>query len=217
MVSFVCEYCQETLKKNKLDQHTNRCRYAQFTCIDCGTTFQGTSYRAHTSCISEDEKYQKNLYRGKKGKNNRNNNSNNNNNNNNNNKNNNNNNVQTKKLDLFSNKNATKNKKTEGEPENTISQLKKLMDNKKRAHEEEEKKETENKKQKKENNIKDLIKESIEKNVFEKKEISLKKLIKTVSKDVSKKTKDTKEKDVKKQVKDTINFIKSGDKIVLKF
>ncbi|ORX48438.1 zf-LYAR-domain-containing protein, partial [Piromyces finnis] len=55
-----------TLKKNKLDQHANRCYNCQFTCIDCGVTFEGTSYRAHTSCISEDEKYQKNLYKGKK-------------------------------------------------------------------------------------------------------------------------------------------------------
>ncbi|KAJ3161196.1 hypothetical protein HDU86_007818 [Geranomyces michiganensis] len=66
MVSFVCEACQETLKKPKLDQHTYRCQYAQFSCIDCSTTFQGTDYRAHTSCISEAEKYQGALYKGPK-------------------------------------------------------------------------------------------------------------------------------------------------------
>ncbi|KAI8820823.1 LYAR-type C2HC zinc finger-domain-containing protein [Fimicolochytrium jonesii] len=66
MVSFVCDSCQETLKKAKLDQHTYRCHYAQFTCIDCSTTFQGTDYKAHTSCISEAEKYQGALYKGPK-------------------------------------------------------------------------------------------------------------------------------------------------------
>ncbi|KAJ3415692.1 hypothetical protein HDV05_004370 [Chytridiales sp. JEL 0842] len=67
MVTFVCEACQESLKKQKLDQHTYRCRYAQFTCVDCSKTFQGTEYRAHTSCISEAEKYQKALFKPKKG------------------------------------------------------------------------------------------------------------------------------------------------------
>ncbi|KAJ3220093.1 hypothetical protein HDU67_006849 [Dinochytrium kinnereticum] len=66
MVSFVCDYCQETLKKAKLDQHRQRCRNAQFSCIDCSTTFHGMEYRAHTACISEAEKYQKSLYKGNK-------------------------------------------------------------------------------------------------------------------------------------------------------
>ncbi|KAI8354338.1 hypothetical protein B0O80DRAFT_450826 [Mortierella sp. GBAus27b] len=66
MVSFVCDTCQETLKKPKLDQHFNRCPYAQFSCIDCSVSFQGTDYRAHTSCVSEAEKYEKSLYRGPK-------------------------------------------------------------------------------------------------------------------------------------------------------
>ncbi|KAJ2771161.1 hypothetical protein IWQ57_002334 [Coemansia nantahalensis] len=58
MVSFVCNYCQETLKKAKLDPHTQRCRNATFSCIDCSVDFAGTAYREHTSCISETEKYQ---------------------------------------------------------------------------------------------------------------------------------------------------------------
>ncbi|KAK3806887.1 MAG: hypothetical protein JOS17DRAFT_767184 [Linnemannia elongata] len=66
MVSFVCDTCQETVKKPKLDQHFNRCHYAQFSCIDCSVSFQGVEYRSHTSCISEAEKYQKALYRGPK-------------------------------------------------------------------------------------------------------------------------------------------------------
>jgi len=45
------------------------CRNASFSCVDCGVTFTGTSYREHTSCISEAEKYQKSLYNGSKNKN----------------------------------------------------------------------------------------------------------------------------------------------------
>ena len=61
MVHFVCEVCQETLRKNKLDSHFQDCKRAQYTCLDCSTTFQGDSYRKHTSCISEEQKYQKNV------------------------------------------------------------------------------------------------------------------------------------------------------------
>jgi cell growth-regulating nucleolar protein len=60
MVSFVCDVCQETLKKAKLDQHFNRCPQAQYSCIDCSKTFYDTSYRQHSSCVTETEKYQKN-------------------------------------------------------------------------------------------------------------------------------------------------------------
>ncbi|KAI8897171.1 hypothetical protein BC833DRAFT_594820 [Globomyces pollinis-pini] len=69
MVSFVCDYCQETIKKPKLEQHTYRCRFAQFTCIDCSTTFQGTDYKSHSSCVSEAQKYQGALYKGNNQKN----------------------------------------------------------------------------------------------------------------------------------------------------
>ncbi|SCZ87715.1 BZ3500_MvSof-1268-A1-R1_Chr2-2g05181 [Microbotryum saponariae] len=65
MVSFVCDTCNDTLKKPKLDQHAQRC-WAVYTCLDCNTTFEGTSYRAHTSCISEDQKYQKSVYKAPK-------------------------------------------------------------------------------------------------------------------------------------------------------
>lgn len=57
MPSFVCDYCQETLKKAKLDQHAQRCRQAVFSCIDCHTNFKGTEYRTHFSCITEVQKY----------------------------------------------------------------------------------------------------------------------------------------------------------------
>ncbi|KAI9266886.1 hypothetical protein BDA99DRAFT_571186 [Phascolomyces articulosus] len=78
MVSFQCDYCGDVVKKPKLDQHRNRC-HSTFTCIDCSTTFQGIDYKSHTSCISEAEKYQKTLYKGKGKKNNNNGQSNNNN------------------------------------------------------------------------------------------------------------------------------------------
>ncbi|KAI7834389.1 LYAR-type C2HC zinc finger-domain-containing protein, partial [Kickxella alabastrina] len=66
MVSFVCNYCQETLKKPKLDMHAQRCRNASFSCIDCSVDFMGTTYRQHTSCISEAEKYEGKLFKGNK-------------------------------------------------------------------------------------------------------------------------------------------------------
>lgn len=66
MVSFSCEVCNDTVIKKKLDQHRLKCHGAYFTCIDCSTTFQGTDYRQHTSCITEAEKYEKGLYKGKK-------------------------------------------------------------------------------------------------------------------------------------------------------
>ncbi|KAI1614181.1 hypothetical protein EDD37DRAFT_466633 [Exophiala viscosa] len=67
MVSFQCEGCGDVLTKKKLDSHRNQCR-APFTCLDCMTTFQGTSYKSHTSCITEDQKYQGALYREKPSK-----------------------------------------------------------------------------------------------------------------------------------------------------
>lgn len=68
MVSFSCEVCNDTVIKKKLDQHRQRCSGAYFTCIDCSTTFNGVEYRNHTQCISEAEKYEKSLYKGKKTK-----------------------------------------------------------------------------------------------------------------------------------------------------
>ncbi|KAJ2454436.1 hypothetical protein EV183_001562 [Coemansia sp. RSA 2336] len=67
MVSFVCNYCQETIKKPKLDAHTKRCRNASFSCIDCGVDFAGTTYRQHTSCMTEAEKYEGKLHKKNKG------------------------------------------------------------------------------------------------------------------------------------------------------
>ncbi|KAI9366252.1 hypothetical protein BD770DRAFT_1009 [Pilaira anomala] len=64
MVSFQCDGCGDVVKKPKLNQHGNRC-YATFTCIDCSTTFQGTSYQSHNSCMTEAEKFQKHIYQNK--------------------------------------------------------------------------------------------------------------------------------------------------------
>lgn len=57
MVSFNCDGCGDVVKKPKLAQHYKRC-YAPFTCLDCSVQF-ATPQEAHTSCITEDEKYQK--------------------------------------------------------------------------------------------------------------------------------------------------------------
>ncbi|KAL5336044.1 hypothetical protein BJX70DRAFT_302846 [Aspergillus crustosus] len=69
MVSFSCEGCGDVLTKKKLDPHRNQCRGASFTCIDCMVHFQGTSYRSHTACMSEAQKYQGALYKEKPVKN----------------------------------------------------------------------------------------------------------------------------------------------------
>ncbi|KAH9996936.1 hypothetical protein F4779DRAFT_182746 [Xylariaceae sp. FL0662B] len=68
MVSFSCEACGDVLTKKKLDPHRNRCAGSTFTCIDCMVHFPGTEYRAHTSCITEDQKYQGSLYKPKRQK-----------------------------------------------------------------------------------------------------------------------------------------------------
>ncbi|GMM59178.1 hypothetical protein DAKH74_057950 [Maudiozyma humilis] len=65
MVTFNCEVCNATVPKKGTEKHYYRCPNAYYTCIDCSKTFEdGVSYKQHTSCISEDEKYQKALYKG---------------------------------------------------------------------------------------------------------------------------------------------------------
>ncbi|KAJ8111018.1 hypothetical protein OPT61_g6285 [Boeremia exigua] len=68
MVSFSCENCGDVLTKKKLDPHRNQCYGASYTCLDCMVHFPGTSYRTHTACITEDQKYQGKLYKEKKPK-----------------------------------------------------------------------------------------------------------------------------------------------------
>jgi cell growth-regulating nucleolar protein len=66
MVFFVCEGCNESLKKNQVDKHASRCRSCQaVTCVDCQVTFWGNDYAVHTSCVSEAEKYEGGLYKAK--------------------------------------------------------------------------------------------------------------------------------------------------------
>ncbi|QLQ81275.1 hypothetical protein HG537_0F00360 [Torulaspora globosa] len=69
MVTFNCEVCNATVPKKNTEKHYSRCPEAYYTCIDCSKTFDdGYSYQKHTQCITEDEKYQKALYKGKKQK-----------------------------------------------------------------------------------------------------------------------------------------------------
>lgn len=68
MVTFICDLCQATLKKNKVDQHCQRCRAASVSCVDCGVAFFGDDFQQHTSCISEAQKVMGHLYRGPKEK-----------------------------------------------------------------------------------------------------------------------------------------------------
>tara|TARA_B110000090_G_C13315091_1_gene421222 strand:- start:497 stop:1228 length:732 start_codon:yes stop_codon:yes gene_type:complete len=66
MVYFVCEGCNETLKKNQVDKHAARCRVcAAVTCVDCSVTFYGDDYAEHLTCVSEAEKHQGGLYKAK--------------------------------------------------------------------------------------------------------------------------------------------------------
>jgi hypothetical protein len=66
MVFFVCEHCNETVKKNQVDKHVLKCRncYA-VTCVDCSQSFYGNDYITHTVCVTEAEKYEKTLYKPK--------------------------------------------------------------------------------------------------------------------------------------------------------
>mmetsp|Transcript_38348 Transcript_38348/g.80574 ORF Transcript_38348/g.80574 Transcript_38348/m.80574 type:complete len:346 (-) Transcript_38348:395-1432(-) len=69
MVFFICEVCNESLKKNKVETHSNTCRNCWiFSCLDCGKHFEGQDYRAHTSCISESQKYEGKFFVAKENK-----------------------------------------------------------------------------------------------------------------------------------------------------
>lgn len=67
MVFFVCESCNESLKKNQVSSHANRCKNcAAVTCVDCNVTFWGDDFMKHTSCVSEAERYEGSTFRGVK-------------------------------------------------------------------------------------------------------------------------------------------------------
>lgn len=61
MVYFQCELCIQTLKKKQVERHyTVECRQShRFSCLTCHQIFDRTTIVNHTSCISEEEKYQK--------------------------------------------------------------------------------------------------------------------------------------------------------------
>ncbi|GET90428.1 hypothetical protein, conserved [Leishmania tarentolae] len=58
MVSFTCNYCQDVVKKPKVQSHANACGCDTFTCVDCMQVFDLGTVKGHTSCVTEEEKYQ---------------------------------------------------------------------------------------------------------------------------------------------------------------
>ncbi|ORZ32104.1 hypothetical protein BCR44DRAFT_24160 [Catenaria anguillulae PL171] len=68
MVSFCCDHCQEIIKKPKAEMHVRRCHPASLSCVDCYKTFTGTAFKAHTSCITEEQKFHGKLYKENNGK-----------------------------------------------------------------------------------------------------------------------------------------------------
>jgi cell growth-regulating nucleolar protein len=70
-VTFTCNACGDSVKKNKVISHyQTQCRNCTvLSCIDCGKDFAGDAYLEHNSCISEAQKYQGHLYREKPGQN----------------------------------------------------------------------------------------------------------------------------------------------------
>ena len=64
MVVFQCDGCGESIRKPKAEQHVNTCRFCRaLVCMDCMKRFTDDSYKQHTSCISEAQKYQGALYK----------------------------------------------------------------------------------------------------------------------------------------------------------
>eukprot|EP00980_Cylindrotheca_fusiformis_P022312 scaffold9191_cov114-Cylindrotheca_fusiformis.AAC.7 len=86
-----CDGCAEMLKKNQVDAHAKRCRRCEaVSCVDCSVSFYGAwesfyprnpnsgclthvvllgladDYRAHTSCMTEAERYEGKLAKPKK-------------------------------------------------------------------------------------------------------------------------------------------------------
>eukprot|EP00924_Labyrinthula_sp_SR-Ha-C_P006461 maker-scaffold_120-snap-gene-0.5-mRNA-1 protein AED:0.00 eAED:0.00 QI:64/1/1/1/1/1/2/141/245 len=67
MVFFVCNGCNSSLRKKQVENHSYKCESgALYSCVDCSQEFDSYSYRKHTTCISEAEKYEGKLYKGNK-------------------------------------------------------------------------------------------------------------------------------------------------------
>ena len=66
---FTCNACGVSVKKNRVDKHwQTECPGCEvLSCMDCGKDFYGDEYAAHTSCVTEAEKYQGALFKGEKG------------------------------------------------------------------------------------------------------------------------------------------------------
>lgn len=69
MVVFECQKCNETLKKPKLMKHLQSCRSEYVSCIDCSKVFRWDEWEAHTTCVSEAQKYQGKLFEAKESSN----------------------------------------------------------------------------------------------------------------------------------------------------
>eukprot|EP00928_Gymnodinium_smaydae_P000524 TRINITY_DN101_c0_g1_i1.p1 TRINITY_DN101_c0_g1~~TRINITY_DN101_c0_g1_i1.p1 ORF type:complete len:291 (+),score=89.28 TRINITY_DN101_c0_g1_i1:114-875(+) len=65
MVFFECQKCNETVKKPKLAKHLQFCGSGYVSCIDCCKVFAWNEWESHTTCMSEAQKYQGNLYQAK--------------------------------------------------------------------------------------------------------------------------------------------------------
>ncbi|VDN06471.1 unnamed protein product, partial [Thelazia callipaeda] len=57
MVFFSCNTCSEALKKNQVEKHGFRCRYATYSCLDCGQNFSLETFKGHMKCVTESKKY----------------------------------------------------------------------------------------------------------------------------------------------------------------
>jgi cell growth-regulating nucleolar protein len=58
MVSFQCQRCSDVVKKPKVVRHASSCGSGWFSCVDCMEAFDLKTIQAHTSCLTEVEKYQ---------------------------------------------------------------------------------------------------------------------------------------------------------------
>ena len=57
------------MKKNQVDKHAARCRSCHaVSCVDCSVVFYGNDYAEHITCVSEEEKHHKTLYKAKAAK-----------------------------------------------------------------------------------------------------------------------------------------------------
>ena len=57
MVSFICDHCQDTIKKAKVKFHMSKCRFYSLSCVDCNGSFNSKNYNSHVSCMTESKKY----------------------------------------------------------------------------------------------------------------------------------------------------------------